>query len=565
MKALVLAAGLGTRLRPYTLQRPKPLFTLGGRPLLELILRRLEASGCTAAMINTHHLPGMIEAFLTRQRYAMSVNTRHEPVILDTAGAVRNVADFWRGEPLLLVNGDVLCNADLTTLWEAHRRSGAAATLLLHHHPDFAHVSVDDDGGILGFHLPLAADGHRRRLAFTGIQVLAPRVLDLIPESGPASLIDLYRRLIRAGDAPRALEVSGHVWEDIGTPERYRRLAASCLAAAAFGLPWPDARQSNSVAAVRLRGDGSERLWYRLTHGQRSAILVDHGIHGSETVAEVDAFIAIGRHLARCGIPVPQILKTDAFAGMAIVEDLGDLHLERAVQDATSQDAVCGLYRRVIDQVVRMNRIGAQGFDPAWAYQGSSYSREMILTRECGYFLEQFVTATCRQGVAPQDFAPEFERLAERIATLTASDWGFMHRDCQSRNIMLRGSEPFFIDFQGGRLGPVQYDLAALLADPYVDLPHRLQEELIAWAAHRVGQPAAVLRQTMGWCGVSRGLQALGAYGRLSRLPGRSRFRDHIPAGLRQLQRNLNRLEPHELPRLRALVQSLGPDWQPPC
>ncbi len=558
MRAMILAAGLGTRLLPHSAWRPKPLFTFAGQPLLDRLLRQLEQAGCTAAMVNTHHLGGAISDFLAGQRYAMPVATRYEPEILGTAGAIRNVADFWAEQSLLLINGDVLSDIDLADLWRNHHAGDAPATLVLHDRREFNHVTLDAGGRIAGFHLPPAQDGTRRRLAFTGIQVLSPRVLPFIPATGSASLIDLYRALIAAGDPPRAHLASGCFWQDIGTPERYRELAADCLTAAAFDRPWPGRSSAAAIVRTKLEGDGSQREWYRLSTGPQSLILADHGIHSPEMIGEVDAFIAIGRHLARCRVPVPRIVAHDAFAGLVALEDLGTQHLEQAVATAGSADDILALYRRVIDCVLAMNRNAGPGFDPAWAYQSTRYSRELILERECRYFLDEFVIGFCGRSQDAIPLAEEFERIAERIATLTVAGWGFMHRDCQSRNFMLRGKEPFFIDFQGGRLGPVHYDLASLIADPYVDLPAVLQERLIDFIAKRSGLEPTALRQGVAWCAVARGLQALGAFGKLVRQPHKGRFRNHIPAGLRQLNRSLERLGPDELPRLRALARSLS-------
>ena len=100
MKAMILAAGYGTRLRPYTDHTPKPLFSIAGRPLLDIIIDQLQKAGCKAVIINTHHLQHKIEAFLAAQNYSLEVYTRFEPQILGTAGAIKNVADFWDNQPL---------------------------------------------------------------------------------------------------------------------------------------------------------------------------------------------------------------------------------------------------------------------------------------------------------------------------------------------------------------------------------------------------------------------------------------------------------------------------------
>ena len=117
MKAMILAAGLGTRLLPLTEKIPKPLFPVLGRPLIDILIRRLEDMGCTAVIINTHHLAPMIEAFLKTQHYNIPVLTRYEKTILGTGGGIKNVEDFWDDDPFLVVNGDIFTDIDLERVY----------------------------------------------------------------------------------------------------------------------------------------------------------------------------------------------------------------------------------------------------------------------------------------------------------------------------------------------------------------------------------------------------------------------------------------------------------------
>jgi len=120
MKALILAAGYGNRLRPYTDHTPKPLFSIAGRPLLDVIIEKLQKAGCKAVIINTHHLHHKIEAFLAARKYSLEVNTRYEPRILGTGGAIKNVADFWDDQPFMVINADIVADIDLKEVYHAH-------------------------------------------------------------------------------------------------------------------------------------------------------------------------------------------------------------------------------------------------------------------------------------------------------------------------------------------------------------------------------------------------------------------------------------------------------------
>jgi aminoglycoside/choline kinase family phosphotransferase len=145
---------------------------------------------------------------------------------------------------------------------------------------------------------------------------------------------------------------------------------------------------------------------------------------------------------------------------------------------------------------------------------------------------------------------------------------GFMHRDFQSRNIMVRDGCFYLIDFQGGRLGPPHYDLASLLIDPYVDLPPDLREALLDYFAARLSAlgsiPPAEIRHAYRYCALSRNLQILGAYGFLTRRKGKPFFARYIPAAVRSLQANLSHFSAEEFPNLARIAIETIPRYLRP-
>jgi aminoglycoside/choline kinase family phosphotransferase/dTDP-glucose pyrophosphorylase len=546
MKAMILAAGFGTRLLPYTGFRPKALFTIADQPILDLMIRRLVAAGCRAIVVNTHHLHDQIEAFVARSKYTIPVQTRFEAVIRGTGGAIKNVADFWDNQPFMVVNSDIVTDIDLEAVYRFHRQHPQPVTLVLHDAPAFNTVAVDPEDLVTGFaepgtsaHLP-----NGRLLAFTGIQVLDPEVLKLVPPASFHSSIDTYRTLIAEGRGVKALIVTGHYWTDIGTPERYRQAVYDKMTPRAFAQVLPDC-PPGPIERELLAGDGSDRLWYRLTSGPSSLILADHGIRTDTRTAEVDAFVAIGRHLRAAGIEVPQIYLSDRFAGLVYLEDIGE--------------ELVAHYRPIIRQLVTMAFTGAKNFDPAWAYQTPSYSRELILEKECRYFVEAFLKTYLGRSVSFADLAGEFDRLADRALAFGIN--GFMHRDFQSRNIMIRNGTAVIIDFQGGRLGPIQYDLASLLIDPYVDLPQIVEDQLLAYCLQQIDltRPVDPHRFHKGYhyCCLTRNLQILGAFGHLSKVKGKTQFEAYIPTAVRHLHQRLNHDGENEFPQLNATISDV--------
>ncbi|MEK6605184.1 MAG: nucleotidyltransferase family protein [Nitrospirota bacterium] len=229
MKAMVLAAGLGVRLRPLTDTMPKPLLPIAGRPLLVWNLLLLQRHGITDVLINLHHLGDQIvQAIGDGTRFGLRVAYSHEPELQGTGGGIRQAAPFLKDGPFLVLNGDTLSACDLTGLIAAHRAGKALATLALREDPEAARwgpVTVDADSRILQINgaPPLAphAEPLPAPCMFAGIHVMEPAVLDAIPP-GPGSIIDVYHALIGKGLVLRGWRMSGY-WSDIGTRERYEQ------------------------------------------------------------------------------------------------------------------------------------------------------------------------------------------------------------------------------------------------------------------------------------------------------------------------------------------------------
>jgi len=559
MKALILAAGLGTRLLPYTRHTPKPLFTINQRPVLALTLERLQQSGCRAVIVNTHHLHEQIEAFLSENTWPLPVTVRYEPEILGTGGAIRNTADLWGDGPLLVINADVVSDIDLARVYRFHRQAGCSVTMVMQDWPEFNTVTVDADDRVVDFAAEKPQAG-LRRMAFTGIHVLDRRVLDYLPPQGPAHIIDAYAAMIRAGEPIAAMVLAHPYWRDIGTPQSYFCTAVDLMAPLAFEKTLGN-RSSAPIERFPLKGDGSDRRWYRIVCGTHSLVMVDHGIRPArDGQQEVDAFIDIGTHLAARGVAVPRICLHDRFSGLVFLEDLGDAHLQDVAARQKSPEQLVRLYREVIDQWGHMAVAGEQGFSTRWTWQTPRYDRELILERECRYFVDAFLAGYLGRSETFADLATEFTTLADR--TIDHGTIGFLHRDLQSRNIMVKEGQIYFIDFQGGRLGPLQYDLASLLIDPYVQLPPELQKELMAYALRKLQEikdiDAAEFQRGYDCCALTRNLQMLGAFGYLTCVKGKRYFEAYIPAAIGTLQRHLNSQTDLRLPRLTAIINEIA-------
>ena len=426
--------------------------------------------------------------------------------------------------------------------------------------PVFNSVAVEQNKWIKGFGDPGQIFEHpaERLLTFTGIQVLNPSVLDYIKKPMPASSIDAYSRMIAAGEKIKAYIDDNAYWQDIGTAERYKSAVFETMAPRVFQRVFPDGTAA-PLKRQRIQGDGSDRQWFRLEQDQKSVILADHGIKKKAGTDAADAFFNIGRHLFNKGLPVPQIYDGDTLCGYVFVEDLGDLNLQTAVRQAEDSETVLALYQSALELLIQFSIDGADQFNAAWCYQTLRYDKSLILENECRYFVDAFLNTYLGFNYAYADFKAEFEFMAENA--LQHAVQGLMHRDFQSRNIMIKDAGLYVIDFQGARIGPLQYDLASLLIDPYVDLPPEIQSRLLAdcldQLAGQTAVKAAEFRHCYRFCCLTRNLQMLGAFGFLTRVKQKPHFEKYIPTAVRTLTKNLKKNHRKTLPGLCDLMDSI--------
>lgn len=239
MKAMVLAAGLGTRLRPLTNDRPKALVEVAGRTMLEIALDRLRAFGIRDVIINAHHFAGEIGAYLkAHEDFGMHLEISREEVLLDTGGGLKKAAHFFlgdpagAGEPFILHNVDVISSIDLRGMVKAHRQSAALATLAVQKRETSRYLLFDERMQLCGRRTgrdgkdewargPQAAEP----LAFCGVHVISPRIFSVMTEQGIFSIIDVYLRLAAAGEKIMAFRADEYYWRDLGKPEQIEQAA----------------------------------------------------------------------------------------------------------------------------------------------------------------------------------------------------------------------------------------------------------------------------------------------------------------------------------------------------
>jgi NDP-sugar pyrophosphorylase family protein len=238
MKAMILAAGLGTRLRPLTDNRPKALVEVAGRTLLEITLARLRAFRVNEVIVNVHHFADVVVAYLkAHDNFGMRIEVSREDALLDTGGGLKKAGWFFlegsgRHEPFLLHNVDVISTIDLERMVQFHKQNKELATLAVQERETSRYLLFDEHLQLCGRRAArdqkpeiVRPSPRTQALAFSGIHVISPRLFALIKEEGIFSIIDFYLRLAAGGEKIAAFRADEYYWRDLGKPADLQQAA----------------------------------------------------------------------------------------------------------------------------------------------------------------------------------------------------------------------------------------------------------------------------------------------------------------------------------------------------
>ena len=305
-----------------------------------------------------------------------------------------------------------------------------------------------------------------------------------------------------------------------------------------------------------LSAAGSNRRYFRLTGGGVSVV----GVEGT-SVEENRAFIAMARHFHRAGLPVPQVLARSADDVYYLQEDLGDTtlfdRLAACRRTGTYGEEETALLRRTLQRLPEVQVVGARGFDFSVCYPLAEFNMRSVMW-DLNYFKYCFLKATGLE-FSEDRLEDDFQRLS---AVLLRTDGDtFMYRDFQSRNVMVKDGEPYFIDFQGGRRGPVHYDVASFLWQARAQYPPALREELLdaylGSLARFMPVDEADFRRRLRHFVLFRTLQVLGAYGFRGYFERKPHFLQSIPPALDNLRSLLDEDFP-EYPYLADVLRQMA-------
>ncbi len=310
-------------------------------------------------------------------------------------------------------------------------------------------------------------------------------------------------------------------------------------------------------SAEPMKGDGSGRRLWRLKSARRTAV----GAANADKL-ENEAFLGFSRHFRRCGLPVPEIYGEDASRGIYLEEDLGDTNLFQHLNTLRTPQGfppeVTGIYKKAVRLLPRFQIEAARTLDYKLCYPRPAFDKQSMLwdLNHFKYYFLQLAQIPFHETALEEDF----RRFADFL--LEADSPHLLLRDFQSRNIMVREGSPWFIDYQGGRKGALQYDIASLLFDAKADVPFDLREELLELYIQEASRLLPIDRKRFlkyypGFVYI-RIMQALGAYGLRGFYERKPHFLQSIPYAVRNIEHMLRTTElPIKVPTLLGVFKSL--------
>ena len=512
-KAVVLAAGHGTRLRPCTCATPKPLMPVWGETMLSRIVALLRERGVDDIVVNAHHLHEQVRAWTDDYRKAaqaagdkVRIKLSYEPEILGNGGVLNPLREWIGDEPFYLVSSDIVMEnvPDLEPAFARLKTSGCIGVALVTEsgprtievEPESKFVTCwkSPDPGVEG------------TFTYCGFAILKPEILNYVKPDGFSSIVTAFEKaMMEGGKFIRAVESKDLLWEDAGTIQRYIDLNRD-----GEDNGFADIPQLKAVGAAKpkfLGARGSERVFFGCDQG--IAVMYDDGNRD-----ENGKYPGHARWLKAKGIPVPEILADVPEKKVMLMSNAG-----------TERKMTLDDYVKVVETLVKFNALGTAPDVPAnllppfddetWEWERNLFAKYCL-----GANFQLEMSETVRK---------ELEGVAE---ILEREPKALVHRDFQSTNVLWKNGELSFIDFQGMRLGPAAYDLASLVYDPYVTFTEGERKALVALYAKLANRPELV--KILPYAAVQRLAQCLGAYGRLASV-GQPQFGKHVVPALRNL------------------------------
>jgi len=615
INVFILAAGFGERLLPITNYIPKPLMPVIGLPIIERVMQKVAGINAVSIGINLHYKSEDIYNYLKHSPYIKRIRLFFEDSILGTGGALKNAEHFLKAGHFLVYNSDILSNIDLDRLIEFHLSSNNLATLAIHDYPEHNKLEISENGLLIRVS---SSENHSASamFAFTGIAVYSPDFLNFLPK-GRCSVVEGWLNTISAGLNIGTLRFDDHSWNDIGSPSGYasaviKHLRAegetiyihpsinekknikfkghliiendcilennnyfkncillpgshpnpeveyeNCIIGKEFLIPLEESvflGSSKNVNTVCIGQGGSDRKYFRVKRDGEPVVLMQTGRNDPDFCRQIE----ITEFFYGLNIPVPRLLEVDYKNFNAVFEDLGDISLYSWLKFPRNKKDIVAVYKKVLDCLLLIHIEATRHLIECPSLNDRIFNYDH-LRWESNYFMESFVRGIRDIEINNQDALNiEFHRIAQKTDSFKKT---VIHRDFQSQNIMITDNNtPRIIDYQGARIGTPAYDIASVLWDPYYRLDDDLRDGLLAYYTTKLSVKACFLSDEFSdaliFCRLQRHMQALGAYGFLSKVKGKKYFLKHIPEGLQLLKEDAFILK-YEYPELYNLTVML--------
>ena len=516
-KAIVLAAGLGTRLRPLTCAVPKPLLPVWGVPMLARVVELLRGWGVDDIVVNCHYLHEQVEAWCglrqaelaNQDSSSVKICTSHEPEILGTGGVLNPLREWIGGDDFYLVNADIVVEGvDECPLAGEWGRDEIARCLVTEAGPRT--IEVEPESRFVTCWQSQDA-GWKGTFTYCGVALLRAEILKYVEPTGFSTIVAAYEKAMMAGRFVKATSPAGLMWTDAGTVESYVELNQAEGENAFADLPQLQAAKLAGPVEF-LGARGSDRVFFKA--GDAVAIVYDDSKRGENA-----RYAHHAKWLKAQGIAVPAILADLPELKTLVMEFAGDADLRQRAGKAGVHAVES--YVPVVEELAKFNALRPD-FELEPPFDAALYRWEREL------FAEHCLGT--RYGMElPEAVRAELEAVA---AKLEAEPPALVHRDFQSTNVIWRGDRFQIIDFQGMRTGPAAYDLASLLYDPYVKLTEGERRALAALYGRKSGR--GEIAAVLPFAAVERLVQCLGAYGRLASV-GQPQFGEFVLPALENL------------------------------
>jgi aminoglycoside/choline kinase family phosphotransferase/choline kinase len=506
---LILAAGLGTRLRPLTERIAKPLIPIVDSSPLARQAALAKKLGSQKIHINTHHLAEQVQNAATE----LGINRVWvEEELLSTGGPIcRMWKEGERGE-LLVLNGDCEHNLDVQFFLEKARNSGASCALLAIDNPEINTLCLNNENFLCGIKNKFGKLSSSN-VTFTGMSWYSAKAWEKIEES-ERDVRDFWERLCETGEAPFVFAAKGN-WIDVGSPEGLMEAINERL------------KEPNNLAIAGTAGSG--RKYYRMQANGHSLILQQS--HSEDQ--DFERFVRYGKLFCGLGLPTPEIYAVSEKEKRVVMQDLGSVRLCDAEQPMLH-------YPLILEKLISWQEVSEKAFEQDSELANRTFGESDYLW-ETSYFAENYLQGHLQIAQIPENLIASFKTLAKYAATQQRV---LMHRDFQSQNIMISNKNIAFIDFQGARNGSIYYDVASLLWDPYMMLPTETVKQLFTlWHSANPllkSTPFKTAWESFLIAGMQRVMQALGAYCFFFILKGIKPFAQYIEPGAKRLEEITN-------------------------